>query len=417
MFNDMILAKNTYLKGGFKKNHNIVVLGTPGTGKTRHYVLPNLCNMENSSAILLDPKGELYDLSSDMMRKRGFKVKLIDFDNPSNPNTCFYNPIRYCETSDDIIKVTNLILLNQKQTTNDMFWPCAAQLLANAIIGYLVSECRPSERTLSNAIKLLKAYKVKGELDLEKCPLDIIFGDLEKKKPDSWCVEQYNMFNNSGGSPKTCATVVMVLVSAFASFMSEGIKRLTNNDTIDIRSIGEMPTVVYVKSSDSDRSKDELVSIFFEQTINQLFKVADSNENHTLKVHTHLFLDDLGTNLTIKNLPSYLAACRSREVSMSVVLQSIAQLKTHYKEDYSTILGSCASTLFLGSNDIETCEEFAKRLNKPLGDVLYKDSNSIFVFTQGEKPVHTQLYDLQNDVNYMLLKEFRTTKEKTLEIA
>lgn len=416
MFNDMILAKDTYLEGGFKKNHNVVVLGTPGTGKTRHYILPNLCNMKNSSAVLLDPKGELYDLTSEMMKKRGFKVKLIDFDNPSNPNTCYYNPLRYCKTSDDVLRITNIILLSQKENTKDMFWPCAAQLLANSVIGYLISECRPSERTLENAIKLLKTYKVKDEmLSEQRCPLDVIFSDLEKKKPDSWCVEQYNLFNNSGGSPKTCSTVVLVLVSAFAFFMSDGIKHLTHKDTIDLKSIGETPTVVYVKSSDSDRSRDELVSIFFEQTINQLFNAADGNDNHTLKVHTHFFLDDLGTNLTIRNLPSYLAACRSREISMSVVLQSIGQLKTHYKEDYSTILGSCASTLFLGSNDIETCEEFAKRLNKPLSDVLYKDYSSIFVFTQGEKPVHTQLYDLQRDENYKLINELK--KEEVLEIA
>ena len=390
---------------------NCLVLGVPGSGKTRGHILPNLCNMENSSAVLLDPKGELYTLTADMMRRRGFIVKLIDFDNPLNPETAFYNPLFYCKESDDILAITKILVADDHVRAKDPFWPNSAQIFANALIGYLVFECRPSEQTLSSLIKLLRAFEVPTDSS-QKTTLDIMFGDAKQKHPDAWHVEQYDLLKKVSGADRTYASIAMSLISTFTGFMSNGIKKLTSSDTLDIRSIGERKTVLYVKSSDSDRSKDKLISILFQQVFTELFHAADSSPNHVLKVHTHLYLDDLGTNLTIENLDGYLAACRSREISASVILQSIGQLEKQFGPAYTAILGSCASLIFLGSNDINTCHEMSLRLNKPLGTVLYKDINDIFVFTQGDTAKRTRIYDVTRHPNYGMLCDFNSKSKK-----
>lgn len=402
----MILSEEVVLKAGFKKNMNCLVLGVPGSGKTRGHILPNLCNMDDSSAVLLDPKGELYTLTADMMKKRGFTVKLVDFDNPYNPDSVFYNPLHYCKTSDDILSITKILVADEQQKTNDLFWPNAAQIFANALIGFLVFETCPSERTLSNLIKLLRAFEVPDDSS-QKSPLDIIFDGVKEKNPNAWHLEQYDLIRKVSNSNKTYACIAVSLITTFAEFMSEGIKRLTSSDTINIKDIGEHKTIVYIKSSDSDRSKDKLISILFQQIFTELFHKADSSKNHTLNVHTHIYLDDLGTNLTIENLDVYLAACRSREISVSVILQSIGQLQKQFGPAYTAILGSCASLIFLGSNDVNTCYEMSLRLNKPLGTVLYKDINDIFVFTQGDVAKKTRVYDVRKHPNYRLVKDFK----------
>lgn len=404
---DMILSDDVVLKAGFKQNMNCLVLGVPGSGKTRGHILPNLCNMEDSSAVLLDPKGELYTLTADMMRKRGFCVKLVDFDNPFNPDSVFYNPLQYCINSDDIMAITKVLVAEDQKRAKDPFWPNSAQLFANALIGYLVFECRPSERNLSSLMKLLTAFEVPADPS-QKTTLDIMFDDLKQKTPDAWHLQQYELLRKVSNSEKTYACIAISLITTFAAFMSEGIKRLTSLDTLNIKDIGKRKTIVYVKSSDSDRSKDKLISILFQQIFTELFHQADSSDNHTLDVHTHIYLDDLGTNLTIENLDVYLAACRSREISVSVILQSIGQLEKQFGCAYTAILGSCASLVFLGSNDVNTCYEISLRLNKPLGTVLYKDINDIFVFTQGDSAKKTRVFDVKKHPNYKLVNDFKS---------
>lgn len=408
----MILADNVFLKSGFKKNMNCLILGVPGSGKTRSHILPNLCNMENSSAVLLDPKGELYSLTSDMMRKRGFEVKLVDFDNPYNYESSFYNPLSYCRTSDDILSITKILLSDDIDGSSDPFWPSAAQIMANALIGYLVFEARPEDCTLDGLIKLLKSFDIPND-PRDKSTLDILFAGLKEKKPNSWCAEQYDLLRKVSNSDKTYACIAMSLITAFAGIMSDGIKKLTSSETLNIKSIGYKKTILYIKSSDSDRSKDKLISVLFQQIFSELFHEADSMPNHSLNVHTHLYLDDLGTNLTIYNLDGFMAACRSREISVSVILQSIGQLQKQFGDAYTAILGSCASLVFLGSNDINTCHEMSLRLNKPLGSVLYKDINDIFVFTQGEQAKKARVYNVINHPNYKMISDFKSpTKER-----
>ena len=182
MCNDMILADNIVLPSGYKMNMNCLIIGVPGSGKTRSHVLPNLCNMDDSSAILLDPKGELYSLTAEMMRNKGYSVKLLDFDEPDNPDSSFYNPLRYCKTTDDILSLSKLLVSEDQAKTKDSFWPNSAQVLANALIGYLVYETIMEDRTLEGIVKLLKTFSASDNSE-NKSLLEIFLDRVEIIRP------------------------------------------------------------------------------------------------------------------------------------------------------------------------------------------------------------------------------------------
>jgi len=186
---------------------------------------------------------------------------------------------------------------------------------------------------------------------------------------------------------------------------------LTSKNTIDFRHLGHEKTALFIKSSDTDRSKDILVNLLFQQAIDELCHEADHLPNHCLPVHVHFFLDDFGTNLVIKRFDAAIAGMRSREISCSIILQSEGQLRQMYGEAWSTILGSCAAYVFLGSNDISTCYDVSLRINKPIGQVLYKRSSDIYVFIQGKGPERAERYDLTHHDLYNFLDDLTTQAE------
>ena len=396
----MILAKDIYLEETFKSNQNVLVLGVPGSGKSRSHVLPNLMEM-NSSFVVLDPKGELFDIAGKMLGKRGYRVQCVDFDTPRDTFD-FYNPLNFIKNEDDILRLTDLLVSDSKRHCNDVFWPSSAQVLANAIVGYLVDQCNPEDRTLANIMKMLRNMSSD-----ETCTstLDVLFEDLKKKSPDCFAVEQYDIIKTCGAAEKTFASIIISLATTFTGLMSQGIKHLTCKNTVDFRRLGHEKTALFIKSSDTDRSKDILVNLLFQQAIDELCREADHLPNHCLPVHVHFFLDDFGTNLVIKRFDATIAGMRSRELSCSVILQSEGQLRQMYGEAWPTILGSCAAYVFLGSNDINTCYDVSLRVNKPLGQVLYKRSGDIYVFVQGKGPERAERYDLTQHTLYNSLDD------------
>lgn len=400
----MILADNIYLDHGFKSNQNVLVLGVPGSGKSRGHVLPNLMEMD-SSFLILDPKGELYDVSEEMLRNRGYRVECIDFNEPLKTKS-FYNPLMHIHSEEDIIKLSSLLVGGQKKYCKDPFWPDSSAILANALIGYLYSECREEDRNLACLLKLLKQLDALAASNGRETTLDIMFESVKKHSPDSFALEQYELLTKCAASEKTLSSIIISLIATFSSTMTKGIKHLTNKNTVDFKKMGHVKTALFVKSSDTDRSKDVLVSILFQQAMDELCKEADSLPNHCLPVHVHLFLDDFGTNLTIERFDALIAGMRSREISCSVIIQSEGQLCAMYGPSWSTLLGSCQSYVFLGSNDLETCKAISVRMNVPLDDILYKSLDEILVFTQGCKPQKARRYDLKKHLLYPQLKDF-----------
>lgn len=403
----MILAENVYLEKGFKSNQNVLVLGVPGSGKSRGHILPNLMEMD-SSFLILDPKGELYDISEEMLQKRGYRVDCIDFDEPLKTKS-YYNPLMHIHSEEDIIKLSSLLVGGQKKYCKDPFWPDSSAILANALIGYLYTECREEDRNLGNFLNLLKQMDALAASNGRESTLDIMFEAVKKHAPNSFALEQYELLSKCAASEKTLSSIIISLIATFSSTMTKGIKYLTNKDTVNFKKMGHIKTALFVKSSDTDRSKDVLVSMLFQQAMDELCKEADSLPNHCLPVHVHLFLDDFGTNLTIERFDALIAGMRSREISCSVVIQSEGQLRAMYGPSWSTLLGSCRSYVFLGSNDLETCKAISVRMNVPLDDILYKSQDDILVFTQGCKPQKAKRYDLKQHLLYPQLKDFVTT--------
>ncbi len=404
----MILAKNVELKQGYKTNQNVLLVGSPGSGKTRSHVLPNLLEMDCSMAVL-DPKGELFKSSAEAMKKREFKVKMINFDEPSK-SLNKYNPLSYCKTTDDIITLSSMLVsdcIDSKKS--DPFWTSSGRMLCNALIDYILNYNNNASKTIQSLAAVLS--------NVDSCEdesvMDKIFGRIRSLYGSStFAYQQYKLCRKS--AQRTMASIIISLAAEFSGILTPEISHLTSEDTLEIDKLGDEKTILYIICSDSDRSKNKLVSLLFMQIFRELYKVADRSEDGCLKNHVHFFLDDLGTTLNIPSLDSYLCSCRSREISMSIVLQSIEQLRKYYEQSYTAIVNSCNSYVFLGGMDLETCKDISERLNVPLSDVLYKKPNEIFVFTQGEKPIIAARYDVSKHKNYKLLKESKI-KEKELD--
>ena len=284
-----------------------------------------------------------------------------------------------------------------------MFWPLSARLLCNALAGFL-KDHRPRENhTLKSMMALLNAATItEDNPEANPSRLDRVFNELAAKQPDSWSLSQYNLVRRSAG--KTQKSIVISLVVAFCGLLTPQVVRLTSYDDVDIPSLCDKKTVLYIKCSDTDRSKDKLIAMFFTHLFQELYRIADIRDTHCLSRPVKVVLDDMGANLHIPNLDGIIATARGRGISLSLILQSIGQLKKQYP-DYTSILNSCNNVVFLGGSDIETCQEMAQRLDKPLTSVLYKDMQTIFVFRQGEKPIVTKVYNLKEHPHYARLNQ------------
>ena len=385
-------------------NTNTLVIGAPGTGKTRSYIFPNLMSVENESVVVLDPKGEIYDMTASMMQQKGYNVRLLDFVDPE-ASEVHYNPLEYCTNEEQIIKLSALLADDLQSRMADVFWSLTAQLLCNALIGFLKKYRPKDQQHLGSMIRLLREATVSEEyVDQHISKLDRLFEDVLRDDPSSWAASQYTLLKRAAA--KTQKSIIISLISTFATMATPQMMEMMSWDNVDIDALCHQKTVLYVKCSDTDRSKDKLVAVFFMQLFQELYHIADTSPCHTLPRPIHIMLDDVGANLRIPNMDGIIATSRGRGISLSLVLQSVGQLKRQY-EDYTTILNSCNNVVFLGGNDVDTCREMSVRLDKPLGDVLYKKSNVIYVFRQGHKPIITTTYDLTKHPNYTELHECR----------
>lgn len=396
----MILSQNHTAHFGFKDNANILVLGQVGTYKTRGHILPNIMEQENISMVISDTKGELKAKTEKLLRQKGYIVKSVNFDDPTSSSDCF-NPLVYIRTPEDILAVSEILVSEVRgRYMADPYWDNAATSLLQAVLAYLVYECRPAERTLTNVQKLICALQIgEGRLSSTSA-LEVLFEDLKKKKADCFAVRQFEAFLTIKGAEKTAATIVSVLLTKFAHFLTPGIQKLTARDTLAFEELGSKKTVLFVSVSDVDRSKDKLVSVFYSLLLSRLRDLADRQRDSGLPVHVHFFLDDFSTNVVIPDFANAISSLRSREISFTLVLQSESQLQMHYGLDYRTIIANCAYYLFLGSRDLESCQEIAKRMNVPLDRVLYKPRNELVILSGFQRPIVDTIYDIRQHPHY-----------------
>ena len=403
----IILGENTFFNNGYKQNANNLIIGAPGTGKSRGFVIPNLCEADNESLLVLDPKGELYSITHEMMKRKGYKVQVLDFDNPMK-SQIFYNPLSFIKTQDDVIKFSRVIVADQMNNCRDSFWPLSAEILCNALTSYLVSYRPEAQQNMKSIEKLLRVAIPSDVNPQEKTKLDKILENIPDNNP--WCRSQYELIRNA--ADRTLKSIVISLAAEFCGLLTPEIIKLTSRNTLNPQSFCDEKTILYVKCSDTDRSKDKLVSIFFSQFLHEIYSIADNSPSRSLSRPVHIILDDMGANLKIPSLDCMISTSRGRDISFSIILQSFGQLKKNY-EDYTSIVSSCNNLVFLGSNDVETCNDIATRLNRPLNDVLYKSKNEIYVFKQGDrKPIITKVYDLTKHPRYNELSSPNTSPMK-----
>lgn len=345
-----------------RRNLNVLVIGGSGAGKTRFYAMPNLMQC-NTSFVITDPKGELLRSTGRLMWEKGYQVKVLDLINM--PASHGYNPFEYIETDNDVLKlVTNLIknTTPKHASTNDPFWEKSETALLQALILYLFHEAAPEEQNFGMVMKFLRHMEIREDDTNFKNAVDKMFDVLANKDPDHVALRQYRIYKMAAG--KTAKSILISAGVRLAAFNLEQVVKLTQVDEMDIRSIGEVPTALYCCIPDSDTSFNFIVGMLYSQIFQTLYKLADREYGGRLPIHTHFLMDEFANVALPDDFEKLLATMRSREISVSIILQNLAQLKALFKDSWESIVGNCDTLLYLGGNEVSTHEYIVKMLGK-----------------------------------------------------
>jgi type IV secretion system protein VirD4 len=354
----------------YARNKNILVIGGSGSGKTRFFVKPNLMQM-HSSYVTTDPKGTLLIECGKMLAQNGYKIKVLNTINFKK--SMRYNPFSYIQSEKDILKLVNTIIVNTKgegqQATED-FWTKAEKLLYQAYIWY---EAPEDEQNFAMLIDFIDASEAREDDESFKNAVDLLFEELEEKDPNHFAVRQYKKYKLAAG--KTAKSILISCGARLAPFDIKELRELTLADDLELDTLGEKKTALFVIISDTDSTFNFIVSIMYSQLFNLLCNKADDVYGGRLPIHVRCLLDEFSNIGQIPQFEKLIATIRSREISASIILQSKSQLKAIYKDHADTIEGNCDSTLFLGGKEKTTLKELAEILGKETID-LYNTSDT-----------------------------------------
>ena len=345
-----------------RRNLNVLVCGGSGAGKTRFYCKPNIMQA-NTSFVVLDPKGEIIRDTGGLLEKKGYEVRVLDLINMEKSHC--YNPFRYITSDNDVQKlVTNMF----KSTTpkgsqsSDPFWDTAASMLLLALIFYLKYEAPEEEQNFPMVMEMLRAGDVSEEDESYYSPLDSLFYDLEMRQPDHIAVKYYKAYHS--GSAKTLKSIQITLAARLEKFNLESVAMLTATDELDLSSMGEKKVALFALIPDNDTSFNFLVSILYTQLFQQLFYTADRKYGGSLPVHVHFCMDEFSNVSLPDDFDKILSVMRSRGVSVSIILQNMAQLKALFEKQWESIVGNCDGFLYLGGNEQSTHKYVSELLGK-----------------------------------------------------
>ena len=345
-----------------RRNLNTLVCGGSGAGKTRFFAKPNLCQA-NSSYVVLDPKGELLRDTGNLLSAKGYDIKVLDLINMEKSHC--YNPFVYLRSDNDIQRlVTNLF----KNTTpkgsqsQDPFWDQAATMLLLALIFYLHYEAPPEEQNFPMVMEMIRAGEVREDDETYKSALDILFERLEMRNPEHIALKYYRSYHS--GSGKTLKSIQITLISRLEKFNLESLASITQNDELALWSIGEKKTAVFAIIPDNDSSFSFLVGMLYTQLFQQLYYQADVIHGGRLPVHVHFLMDEFANVALPDEFDKLLSTMRSREISVSIIIQNLAQLKALFEKQWESIVGNCDEFLYLGGNEQSTHEYVSKLLGK-----------------------------------------------------
>ena len=410
-----------------RRNLNTLVCGGSGAGKTRFYCKPNLMQC-NTSFVILDPKGEMLRDTGKLLEMKGYEVRVLDLISMEKSHC--YNPFVYLKNDNDVQKlVTNLF----KSTTpkgsqsNDPFWDTSASMLLLALVFYLHYEAPEEEQNFAMVMEMLRAASIEDEEDTRPSPLDELFQDLEMVNPEHIALKYYRSYHS--GSAKTLKSIQITLAARLEKFNLESLAALTTTDELDLPSMGEKKIALFALIPDNDSSFNFLVSILYTQLFQQLFYIADHIYGGSLPMPVHFLMDEFANVSLPDDFDKILSVMRSRSVSVSIILQNLAQLKALFEKQWESIVGNCDEFLYLGGNEQSTHKYVSELLGKETIDtntfgkstgrsgnystnyqisgrelltpdeVRLLDNGYAILFIRGERPVRDFKYDILRHPN------------------
>ena len=410
-----------------RRNLNTLVCGGSGAGKTRFYCKPNLMQA-NTSYVILDPKGEIVRDVGKLLEAKGYEIKVLDLISMEKSHC--YNPFVYLRSDNDIQRlVTNLF----KSTTpkgsqsNDPFWDTAASMLLLALVFYLHYEAPEDEQNFAMVMEMLRAGAIEDEEEPRPSPLDNLFSELEYENPEHIALKYYHSYHS--GSAKTLKSIQITLAARLEKFNLESLAALTTTDELELETLGEKKTALFALIPDNDTSFNFLVSLLYTQLFQQLFYSADHIHGGSLPVPVHFLMDEFANVSLPDDFDKILSVMRSRSVSVSIILQNLAQLKALFEKQWESIVGNCDEFLYLGGNEQSTHKYVSELLGKSTIDtntygkssgrsgnystnyqisgrelltpdeVRMLDNQYAILFIRGERPVLDFKYDILKHPN------------------
>ena len=380
----------------YARNKNILVIGGSGSGKTRFFVKPSLMQM-HSSYVVTDPKGTVLIECGKLLQRGGYRIKVLNTINFKK--SMRYNPFAYLRSEKDILKLVNTIIANTKgdgEKSGEDFWVKAEKLYYTALIGYIWYEAPDEEKNFTTLLEMINASEAREDNEDFQNPVDLMFERLEEKDPEHFAVKQYKKYKLAAG--KTAKSILISCGARLAPFDIKELRELMETDEMELDTIGDRKTALFVIISDTDDTFNFVVSILYTQLFNLLCDKADDVYGGRLPVHVRCLLDEFANIGQIPKFEKLIATIRSREISASIILQSQSQLKAIYKDNADTIVGNCDTTLFLGGKEKTTLKEISEILGK----------ETIDSFNTSE----TRGRELSHGLNYQKLgKELMTQDE------
>ena len=430
---ERLMISNRPKNPSYARNKNVLIIGGSGSGKTRFWLKPNLLQM-HSSYVITDPKGDIVVDCGNALLKHGYNIKI--FNTINFKKSMKYNPFAYIHSEKDILKLVTTLIANTKGDgkTGDEFWVKAETLLYCALIGYIHYEAPKEEQNFTTLIEFLNSMEVREEDESFQNPVDMIFDELAAKKPNHFAVRQYKKYKLAAG--KTAKSILISCGARLAPFDIQEVRDITAYDELQLDTLGDRKTALFLIMSDTDSTFNFLISMIYSQLFNLLCEKADDVYGGRLPVHVRCLIDEAANIGQIPNLEKLVATIRSREISACLVLQAQSQLKAIYKDSADTIIGNMDSRIFLGGAEPTTLKELNQALGKETIDMFntsdtrgnspsygrnfqkigkdlmavdelaVMDGNKCILQLRGVRPFLSDKYDLKQHPNYKFTADY-----------
>jgi len=446
----------------YARNKNVLVIGGSGSGKTRFFVKPNIMQCQSKdypvSYVITDPKGTVLSEVGKLLVDNGYRIKVlntIDFSKSMK-----YNPFAYIRSEKDILKFVTALIKNTsgEQKGGDAFWEKAEILLYQALVGYIYYECAPEEQNMNMLVEMINKMEVREDNEEFKNAVDFTFDTLAERDPQHFAVRQYKKYKLAAG--KTAKSILISCGARLSPFDIKEVRDMMSEDELELDTLGgykrknpktgkdetvKQKTALFVIISDTDASFNFIVALMYSQLFNLLCDRADNDFGGRLPVHVRCLLDEFANIGMIPNFEKLIATIRSREISVSVILQAQSQLKAIYKDNMDTIIGNADTTLFLGGKEKTTLEEMSKMLGKEtiqllntsttfgqqkshgqnyqtlgkdlmsMDEISVMDGSKCILQVRGERPFFSSKYDIEKHPNYKYLADFDSRNTFNIE--